>query len=52
MDFSDGKAICLLLGALCESRPSCFATFDHPFNSSKDMEGNKGRTQEIYLILL
>lgn len=52
MDFSDSKAICLLLIALRVSRPSCFVTFDHPFNSSKDMEGNKGMTQEIYLILL
>jgi hypothetical protein len=49
VDFSDSKAISLLL---CESRPSCFATIDHPFNSSKGMEGNEGRTQEIYVILL
>ena len=52
MDFSDSKAICLPLSALCVSRPSCFATFDYPFNSSKDMDGKKMRTQEIYLILL
>jgi len=52
MDLSDSKAICLILNALCVFRPFCFATFDHPFNSSKELEGNRGRTQEIYLILL
>jgi len=52
MDFSYSKDICLILSALCVFRPFCFATFDHPFNSSKDMEGNKERNQEIYLILL
>jgi hypothetical protein len=45
MDFCDSKAICFLLSVLYVFRPSSFATFDHPFDTSKDMDRNKMRTQ-------